>query len=712
MQKLRIGIDVGGTFTDAVAVDGDSFEIVARAKIPTTHDDDEGVAAGIINILQLVLDKAGAKPEQVSFIAHGTTQATNALLEGDTAKVGILAIGDGIIASRVKEDTTLGNIELAPGKYLKTVHDFVKAADASLAEDELETAVDSLIADGAEVIAATEAFSVDDAANEQKIMDISRRKGIFATGGHEVSQLYGLNVRTRTAVVNASLIPKMIETANLTEKCVKRSGIGAPLMIMRCDGGVMTVDEVRRRPILTMLSGLAAGVAGALMYEHVSDGIFLEAGGTSTDISAIRNGRVMVRYGEIGGHKTYLNSLDVRTLGVAGGSLIRVEKGRITDVGPRSAHIAGLKYEVFSDPFENAEVEYVAPCADDEPVYAVIASETERVALTLAGAANVVGSVPDGDYAEGNKDAAYKAWQIFGASLKMTAEEAAAAVLDIAAKKIGEIVNALINDYELSPELVCLYGGGGSAGVVTPYLGKSLGMAWRIVKNAPIISTIGVALAMVREIVERTVNSPTEEDIRSIRQEVLEKILKAGAVEAAVEIAVEIDQKANILRAVAMGATELRNKVPGKVELTQKDRQEIAAKNLNFLAEQVRLAASAGRWEVYEGCLEQKKLGLFNVKKFAGCVIDRDGVVRLKAALGGILLTKKGELEDCLNDFIDRYTEYGTVGGQLPKIYVFFGERQLDLSGLVSSEQIKSVLDIELEGMQPATEIILVAAHD
>ena len=144
----------------------------------------------------------------------------------------------------------------------------------------------------------------------------------------------------------------MVETADMTEICVKRSGIVAPLMVMRCDGGVITVEEIRRRPVLTMMSGLAAGVAGALMYEKLSDGIFLESGGTSTDISVIKDGRVMFRYGEIGGHKTYVTAVTgtvVEEQGRIEAPLGRsMQNRKIIEVGPLAKKMAITEFKVLS----------------------------------------------------------------------------------------------------------------------------------------------------------------------------------------------------------------------------------------------------------------------------------------------------------------------------------------------------------------------------
>ena len=235
-KKYRIGIDVGGTFTDAAVIDNDTFELVAKKKIPTTHHHPHGVAHGIIVIIQQLLAENHLSPQEVSFIAHGTTQATNALLEGDVAKVGILAMGSGLEGKSARKEATIENIPLANNKYLQTCNCFLDTRQMD--DNTIRAAIDELRHQGAEVIVASEAYSVDDPRNELRVMALATQMGLCATAGHEISQLYGLKTRTRTAVVNASLIPRMLETANMTEQAIKAAGISSPLMIMRCDGGV------------------------------------------------------------------------------------------------------------------------------------------------------------------------------------------------------------------------------------------------------------------------------------------------------------------------------------------------------------------------------------------------------------------------------------------------------------------------------------------
>lgn len=616
-RKVRIGIDVGGTFTDAVVVDNETYEVIAKEKCPTTHHAKQGVAEGIVRNIENVLKKNNISPEDVIFIAHGTTQATNALLEGDVAKVGIVGMGKGLEADRAKKETTAGNIELAPGKFLYTEHEFLESS--SLREDLIKSAIEKLKQKGAEVIVASESYSVDNPENEKKVIEIANKMGLPATGGYEISQLYGLSARTRTAAVNAALIPKMMETANMTEGAVKESGIRKPLMIMRCDGGVMSIDEVRKRPILTMLSGLAAGVAGALMYEKITDGIFLEAGGTSTDISVIKDGKVMIKNAQIGGQKLYLTSLDVRTLGVAGGSMIVVEDGKLVDVGPRSAHIANKSYEVFAEPKKivSPKIKLVAPREEDKPNYAVIECENgESYALTLAGAANILGYVGEGDYAHGNKEAAKKAWQALADLTGESVEELCKTAMEISMKKVKQIVDELIVDYNLNKNLIYLIGGGGSASVVVPFLGEMMGIRHKIAENAPYISTIGVSLALVREQIERNVSNPTDEDIRKIRHDVMEVITRAGADAATVDIAIEIDSQKNILRAIATGATELRTKDRNTQMKSEEDLLKIISEADKVEKQNVQKVGQEGRWHAYYVNVEKKALfGLIKTKK-------------------------------------------------------------------------------------------------
>ncbi len=711
-RKVRIGIDVGGTFTDAVAIDNETYEVIAKAKIPTTHHEKEGVAKGIIEVVKKVLSENNIAPEDVVFIAHGTTQATNALLEGDVAKTGIIGMGKGFEGERAKGETKVGSIELAKGKYLKTEHTYLDSSN--LTEDNIKKAIKELKEKDVQVIVASEAYSVDNPSNEMKVIEVCEKENIYATGGYEISQLYGLMSRTRTAVVNGALIPKMMETANMTEKSVKSSNIEKPLMIMRCDGGVMTVDEVRKRPILTMLSGLAAGVAGALMYEKVSDGIFFEVGGTSTDISVIKDGKVMIKNAQVGGHKLYLTSLDVRTLGIAGGSMIVVENNEITDVGPRSAHIADKEYEVFvsEDDIVNPKVEFIAPRPEDKKHYVVIESENGKsYSLTLAGAANILGYVPESDYAKGNVETARIAWGALAKYLNISIEEACRQAMDIAIAKVKKIVDELIKEYSLNESIIKLVGGGGSASIITPYLGEKMGIKFDISKNAPYISTIGVALALVREQIERNVSNPTEDDIRKIRSEVMDLVVKAGANSETVEISIEIDSQKNILRAIATGATELRTKDLNEGKKSIEELEDIVKKSTN--TDEIQLQGQSGRWNAYMAIQRQKKFfGLISYKKNCIRVIDDEGVIRLQKDNGKILEMRKNDIDGKFIDFIDEMTTFSDAGAVLPKAYLFYGQKQLDLSGMTNKKGLISLVKMELEFVDDNTAIIVVASKD
>jgi len=676
VSRLRIGIDVGGTFTDVVAVDAATRAMLASVKVPTTHDHPDGVAAGIVAGLERLLGEHDIDPASIAFIAHSTTQATNALLEGDVATVGVATFG-GPLARRFARFAPF-----ALAEHVRFAPVWLDARDPAL--------LASARAAGIEALAVSEPFAVDRPGRENALVAEARAAGFAATSGAEVSTQYGLRARTRTAALNAAILPRMLRTSRVTAHAVASARIPAPLMIMRSDGGVMDVGEVERRPILTMLSGPAAGIAGALFHENVTDGIFIEVGGTSADCSVIRRGQPQMRPARIGGHRTLLRTLDVRTIAVAGGSLARVAHGRVADVGPRSAHIAGYRYAAFSDAAAVAGAR--ADLADG--VVALRAADGTRIAITPTCAANVAGTVPPDAFARGDAEASRTACAIAGAALGLSADDLARAILDRAADRLRATIEELIADYGLARETVVLVGGGGGAAALVPYAARTLGFEHRLARDAQVISPLGVAFALVRDVVERTVVDPTPGDLARIRREAVDAAVAAGAAPERVEVVVEIDTARNRVRATASGATALVEGAQHAAHADEATRLRSAAEHLRAVPADVRLVARSAAFDVFASRRES-------------AVVDARGVVRLVLPAAATLAVAARDAERVLERAVDEHTAFGDVGRALPDVFVLRGARIGELAGMAEAAQILGLVRDELAGVEPDEAVVL-----
>lgn len=709
-KRLRVGVDVGGTFTKAVAVDADTMEIVAVSVTPTTHTAKEGVALGVVTVFNDMLQQANVSNESVVFIAHSTTQATNALLEGDVSSVGIIAMANNAFdAMAAKSQTIIDNVEVAPGKYIPIEHIFVDTTHG-LSHEKAHEVVTDLKNRGANAIVASEVFSVDNPQNEITVMNAAKDVNLPATGAHEITSLYGLKVRTRTAVINASILNKMIETADMTEKGIRMTGVTAPLMVMRGDGGVMDINEMRQRPILTALSGPAASVAGFLFYLTVSNGIYFEVGGTSTNIGVIKNGRPMVHHVQIGGHSTYLPSLDVRVLGVAGGSMARVGNNRIIDVGPRSAHIAGLSYSAFADPsdIQNPKLVNLALKEGDPKDYVGIECENgKRFALTNTCAGNVLGLVQPGDYSYGNPESARKAFEPLAKALGMSVENAARAFLDKATEKIINVINSLIKEYNLDEDGSVLVGGGGGAIPIVKFISEKTGLRYQVPENAEVISSIGDALAMVREVVERSIIDPKPEDVVSVRKEAEQRAITSGAVPGSIEIFVEVDKAKNRVIAIAVGATEFVAKELSQEQISEEQKAAIVAESMHLELSDVQLVATTQDLSVYTGQKMKRFLFLKIEGKTPVRVIDHHGTVRLAIKNGVVFQTVICNVLNDIKKYTGKYLIYTEAAATFPATFICFGARIFDLSGMTDIQEAVAMCKIEVEGLDPEMPAVI-----
>lgn len=705
-RKVRVGIDVGGTNTKAVAIDNSTYEIIGIGIVPTTHDHELGVSAGVIESFRKCLNENGIDPKEVVFIAHSTTQATNALLEGDVAKVGIIGTGKGAFTgflSRIQGNIKDIVLDKSGKRKITTAYRYIPHNEFS--KERVKETIKSLIDEGCSVIAASKTFGVDNMQEELIIQEVAREMGVEATCASDISKLYGLTRRTRTAVVNSSILPKMIETANSTEQAVRKAGIESPLMIMRGDGGVMDIEEMRKRPVLTMLSGPAASTVGALMHLKVSNGIFFEVGGTSTDIGVIKNGRPMIDYAVVGGQRTMITSMDVHTGGVAGGSMIRAGNGRIIHVGPRSCHIANLPYVAFTEPekIKDPKVVQIIPIAGDPSDYiAIETADGTRYALTTTCAANALGYVKEGDYSYGYPESCKKGFEALGKFLGMSWRDAALGVLDNAAETCIEIIEELADKYKIERSQISLVGGGGGAKVLLPRTAELMGLKYQIADQAEVISSIGVAMALVRDTVERVIPNPTQEDIIKIREEATDSVIKSGATPDSVEIQIEIDTQSQKVRAIATGTTEIATQDLASI-VDEDEARRLAAESMGVQPSQVHLVVSNEYFWVFGHKVGDKQ----EIR-----VINTKGFIQRQRENGTAVSTTIAGVRSHVTNIWNKLLTYKSDIILNPDIYLCIGPKIVDFEGLQSLEQLTMLMDSELMLRASNEPVIVIGAKN
>lgn len=351
MARASIGVDIGGTFTDVVAMDDAGG--LRIAKVPSTRSDP---SAAVRTVLADLLPAWGIAPRDVERFVHGTTVATNAVLERKGARLGLLTtegFSDVLEIGRqnrrqlyqliLKPETP---VFLAPGALRQGVVESIRpdgTVDTPLAMDSLERSVHTLVEAGVEAIAVCFLFAFANPVHERAAAAYirSRHPDLVVSISSDVDPAFREYERTVVTSFDAYVKRGLDRYLADMEADLQRAGVPATLQIMQSRGGVCSAAIARQRPIRLFLSGPAAGVVGARevgrSVEH-SDLITVDIGGTSSDIALIASGQPVIRPdGLLDGYRIRVPMVDVNSIGSGGGSIAWIDAGGGLRVGPQSA---------------------------------------------------------------------------------------------------------------------------------------------------------------------------------------------------------------------------------------------------------------------------------------------------------------------------------------------------------------------------------------
>ncbi|MFI0843039.1 hydantoinase/oxoprolinase family protein [Mesorhizobium sp. IMUNJ 23232] len=349
-SPLAIAVDIGGTFTDISLIDRASGKIW-RAKTPSVPSDP---SEAFLNGIRLALAEAGADAASLGQVLHGTTVATNMILEGKGARAAlvttrgfrhVLDIGRQDIPRKANLYTWTKPQRPVPASRIVEVDERVAAGGdilEPLDEESVRKAAEALRGMDVEAVGVCLLHAFANPAHERRAAEILREElpGVAVTTSSDVLPVVREYERSLTTVLNASVMPGVTTYVGRIEQRLADESVAAPLLLMQSNGGVAGAAAIRQAPALTALSGPAAGVVGARAIAAacgISDLITVDIGGTSADICLIKDGRIgLTQHGKVGEWPLPLPMVDMVTIGAGGGSIAAVTDETLT-VGPKSA---------------------------------------------------------------------------------------------------------------------------------------------------------------------------------------------------------------------------------------------------------------------------------------------------------------------------------------------------------------------------------------
>ena len=351
----RVGVDVGGTFTDLIYVDDDAG-IIRVHKLPTTPGDP---SQGTVQGIEEVARQAGESPSALDSVFHGTTIATNIVIEHNGATVGMITTEgyrDILHIARHKKPLNFSNYQDLPWqrypvvrrRYRLTVPERMTRDGSVLVpldEEKARAQVRELKEAGVDAVAVCFLFSFVNDAHERRVAEIVREEfpEAFISVSSEVLPQYREYERFSTVCLNAYIGPKVATYVSRLKDELARLGVKTGVHLMTSASGVATAEAAVARPVNLLMSGPVAGVVGGIWagkhagFENV---ITLDVGGTSADIGLAQEGRLRMKHlldTKVGPYQAMIPMVDVDTIGAGGGSIAYVDQGGIFRVGPRSA---------------------------------------------------------------------------------------------------------------------------------------------------------------------------------------------------------------------------------------------------------------------------------------------------------------------------------------------------------------------------------------